>query len=241
MDPSRGRKKAMGEMRLLTKKSLRISGLRGARRWGYRTAALAMAALMGGGLIAAMAAGPALAATPDPPNPTPGATMGVAAPGASSVYLAVTGTDGAAYLGNVITGNLTALGGRLIGGPSVVQTPTGLAVFGRGTDNALWCIHQTAGGTWSRWQSLGGIVTSQPGTAAGVTVGFGPVVALARGTDGALWYRVQGTGGGWSAWRSLGGKLLSGTGPAAVNAEGGLTVAVVGTDHHVWLFGPMGM
>lgn len=72
-----------------------------------------------------------------------------------------------------------------------------------------------------------------------MTAGFGPVVTLARGTDGALWYRVQGTGGGWSGWRSLSGRLLPGTGPAAVTTAGGdLAVAVIGTDHHIWLFSP---
>ena len=54
----------------------------------------------------------------------------------------------------------------------MTQTGAGLAVFG--TDNALWWIHQTTSGTWSSWQSLGGVITSQPGSAAGVTVGFGP-------------------------------------------------------------------
>jgi hypothetical protein len=225
-------------MRLLTKRPLRISGLSGVARWGYRTAGLVMAALMGGSLATALAAGPALARTP---GPAPGVTMGAAAPRASSVSLAYAGTDGAVYLRNEVTGSVTGLGGRLTGGPAVTQTGAGLAVFGRGTDNALWWIHQTTSGTWSSWQSLGGVITSQPGAAAGVTVGFGPLVALARGADGALWYRVQGTGGGWSAWRSLGGTLLSGTGPAAVNADGGLAVAVTGIDHHVWLFGPMGM
>jgi len=144
------------------------------------------------------------------------------------------------YLRNEVNGSVAALGGRLIGGPAVVQTATGLAVFGRGTDNALWWIHQVAGGKWSSWQSLGGVITSQPG-AAGVTAGSGPAVALARGADGALWFRMQGSGG-WSAWQSFGGRLLAGTGPAAVNTQaGGLVVAVTGTDHHVWLFGPMGM
>lgn len=225
-------------MRLLKKKLLkllRISSLSGTR--SYRRAGLVMAALMGGSLATAMTASPAVAQAPDP---APGVTMGATAPQASAVFLAYTGTNGAVYLRNEITGAVTGLGGRLIGGPAVVQTGTGLAVFGRGTDNALWWKHQATGGTWSSWQSLGGVITSQPGAAAGATVRFGPLVALARGADGALWYRIQGTGG-WSAWQSLGGRLLAGTGPAAVNADGGLAVAVTGTDHHVWLFGPMGM
>jgi hypothetical protein len=225
-------------MPLLTK-PLRASGASGARRRGYRTAGLVTAVLMGGSLAAAAAAGPALAATP---GPAPGVTMSAAAPQPSSVFLAYTGTDGAVYLRDEVSGSVTGLGGRLAGGPAVVQAGTGLAVFGRGKDNALWWTRQGAGGAWSGWQSLGGVLTSQPGAAAGVTLGFGPVVVLARGTDGALWYRVQGSGGGWSAWRSLGGGLLPGTGPAAVDAEdGSLAVAVTGTDHHVWLFTPTGM
>ena len=225
-------------MRLFTMKPLRISGPAGARRFGYRTAGLVMAVLMGGSVATAMAARPALAQTP---NPAPGVTMGAAAPRASSVFLAYTGTNGAVFLRNEVTGTVTGLGGRLTGGPAVVQAATGLAVFGRGTDNALWWTHQATGGTWSRWQSLGGVITSQPAAAAGATVRFGALAALARGTDGALWYRIQGQGGDWSAWRSLGGRLLAGTGPAAVNADGGLVVAITGTNHHVWLFGPMGM
>src|SRR5208282_3921458 len=120
---------------------------------------------------------------------------------------------------------VTGLGGRLIGGPAVVQTPTGLAVFGRGTDNALWWTHQVTGLVWSSWQSLGGVITSAPAAAAGATVGSGPLVALARGSNGALWARVQATNGTWSGWHSLGGVLLSGTGPAAVTALGNLVIA----------------
>ena len=142
-----------------------------------------MAALIGGSLAAAMPTGPALAQAP---NPAPGVTMGATAPRASAVFLAYTGTNGAVYLRNEVTGSVTGLGGRLTGGPAVVQTGTGLAVFGRGTDNALWWIRQATGGTWSSWQSLGGVITSEPAAAAGATVRFGPLAALARGTDGAL-------------------------------------------------------
>jgi hypothetical protein len=198
--------------------------------------ALAMAVLTGGTLATALAASPALAQAP---GPAPGINLGAAAPAASSVYMAYAATNGAAYLKNEITGSVTALGGRLIGGPEVAQTAAGLSVFGRGTDNALWWTHQTTGGKWSSWQSLGGVITAKPGVTS-MTAGSGPVLATVRGADGALWFRAQGSGG-WSAWKSFGGKLLPGTGPAAVNADGGFAVAVTGTDHHVWLFGPMGM
>jgi hypothetical protein len=225
-------------------KSLRIPGPPSARRWIYRAAALVAAVLTAGSL-----AGPAGATTgsgsgsalAQAPNPAAGVTMGAAAPSASSVLLAYTGTDGAVYLRNVTNGVVTGLGGRLIGGPAVVQTPTGLAVFGRGTDNALWWTHQVTSLVWSSWQSLGGVITSAPAAAAGATVGSGPLVALARGSNGALWARVQATNGTWSGWHSLGGVLLSGTGPAAVTALGNLVIAVTGTNHHVWLYGPLGM
>jgi hypothetical protein len=215
-------------------KSLRIPG---ARRRAYRTAGLAATVLTGGSLAVALAAGPALAATP---NPAPGVTMGAAATGASSVYLGYTGTNKAVYLRNVITGSVTGLGGQLIGGPAVVETSTGLAVFGRGTNSALWWTHQVSG-RWSSWQSLGGVITSQPAAAAGVAVSFGPLVALARGANRALWYRVRAASGSWSAWHSAGGVLLPGTGPAAATSLGNLVVAVIGTNHRVWLFGPLGM
>ena len=219
-------------------KSLRIPSLPSAGRRAYRAAALVAAVLIGGSLAAVAGAGPALARTPDP---APGVTMGAAAPSASSVLLAYTGTDGAVYLRNVASGVVTGLGGRLVGGPAVVQTPTGLAVFGRGTDNALWWTHQVTGLVWSSWQSLGGVITSQPAAAAGATAGSGPLVALARGTNGALWTRVRAANGTWSGWHSLGGVLLPGTGPAAVTALGNVVIAVTGTNHHVWLYGPLGM
>ena len=115
---------------------------------------------MAGSLATAMAASPALAQAL---NPAPGVTMGAAAPRASSVFLAYAGTDGAVYLRNEVNGSVTGLGGRLIGGPAVAQTAAGLAAFGRGTDNALWWSRQTTSGSWSSWQSLGGVITSQPG------------------------------------------------------------------------------
>jgi len=122
-------------MRLLRMRPRRASGVAGPGGRGYRAAGLVMAVLTGGSLATALAASPALARTP---GPAPGVTMGAAAPGASSVFLGWTGTDGAVYLRNVVTGGVTGLGGRLIGGPAVAQAAAGLAVFGRGTDNLPW-------------------------------------------------------------------------------------------------------
>ncbi len=208
-----------------------------------RATALVTAMLVGGGVVTALA-GPASAATP---GPLPGATPSAAQAG-STEYLAYTGTDHHVYLRNVTNRSqpAVALGGRLIGGPGLAFTPPGLlgtnsllAVFGRGTDNALWWRHQTGSG-WSAWQSLGGVITSRPtatgavaasGTGAGP---FGPFGVFARGTDGKVWYRTLGTSG-WSKWATSGGRLLPGTGPGADGA-GILELAVAGIDHHVWLF-----
>jgi hypothetical protein len=139
----------------------------------------------------------------------------------------------------------TGLGGHLIGGPGVVLVPPGvlapsqasdeLAVFGRGTDNALWWTHQTASG-WIRWQSLGGVLTSKPGAATSEFGDHGKLVVFARGTDSQIWYRSLGANG-WNAWKAMGGNLLPGTGPAAAYDDNvHLIVAAVGIDKAVWLF-----
>ncbi len=186
------------------------------------------------------------------PGPAPGVTPGVAlfTPADSanvSLYLAYTAADGAVYVRNVLAPlqPTVALGGHLIGGPAVVLTPpsvlsaqqtsTELAVFGRGPDNALWWIHQTPSG-WTRWQCLGGNLSSKPAAVATSFGGdHGKLAVFARGTDGAIWYRGRGTRG-WAPWARLGGHLLPGTAPAAVyDGNGHLVVAAVGTDRHVWL------
>jgi len=136
-------------------------------------------------------------------------------------------------------------GGRLIGGPSVVLVPPGvlsssqtsqeLAVFGRGTDNALWWTHQTASG-WTGWQSLGGILTSKPSAAASLSGDHGKLAVFVRGNGGQIWYRSLGTSS-WNAWTYLSGELLAGTGPSATyDNNGHLIVAAVGTAKDVYLW-----
>ena len=71
-------------------KSLRVPGLPGARRWTYRAAALVAAVLVGGGWPR-----PRARRWPQRQTRRQGVTMGAAAPAASSVYLAYSGTDGA--------------------------------------------------------------------------------------------------------------------------------------------------
>jgi acylphosphatase len=84
---------------------------------------------------------------------------------------------------------------------------------------------------WSSWNSLGGVITSDPIVSHDAD---GRLEVFARGTDGAVWHIWQTSpGGGWSGWASLGGVVTS---LCAVyqNADGRLEVFARGTDDAVW-------
>jgi hypothetical protein len=138
-----------------------------------------------------------------------------------------------------------SLGGKLIGGPAAVSIPygtlpiSGLAVFGRGTDNRLWWRHSSPDG-WSGWAPLGGALTSKPVVHIGGALAPDALTVFVRGTNGAVYGRaLHGTPDTgqlvWEPWVSLGGKLLPGTAPASAGNASGLFVAAVGTDHAVWV------
>ncbi len=219
---------------------------RAGREWhlpGRRTFAGLVAATSCGTLALALTAGPAGAQT-SPVPPQPGATLGVAGEGNERLDMFYTGTDRQVWMVHMspMGQNVPApLGGRLIGGPAAVWVQPGglsstamLVVFGRGTDNALWWIHQTASG-WSRWASLGGVLTSTPTAAAEPSQGSFLLVE-ARGSNGAVWNRtLQGPRRIWEPWNSIGGRLLPGTAPALAINGGGLFAAAVGTDRAVWV------
>jgi hypothetical protein len=138
----------------------------------------------------------------------------VPGPGPNVFYFA-RGIDNAIWRRTEFAGSWTSLGGLATSGPGVAHTsgtpgdsspPIGrIDLFVRGSDGALW--HRTMYGSgpsnlWTRWASLGGIITSDP---AAVSTGnphndtFELTVA-ARGTDGALWTRhVTGTQE-WGPW-----------------------------------------
>jgi hypothetical protein len=73
-----------------------------------------------------------------------------------------------------------------------------LDVFARGRDDACWYRRlDPARGGWQPWETLGGVLTSDPAATA-LTSGVPAVVV--RGTDGALywqWYRAAGDQSGW--------------------------------------------
>ena len=99
--------------------------------------------------------------------------------------------------------------------------------FIRGQDKALW--HKWWDGSWSGWESLGGILTSGPASAS-----WGPnrLDVFVRGTNAALWHKSW-AGAGWSAWQSLGGVLTSD--PGAVSwGPNRIDVFVRGTNQALW-------
>jgi hypothetical protein len=103
-----------------------------------------------------------------------------------------------------------------------------LDVFERGLDNALWHRWYDAG-TWSAWESLGGVLSADP---AAVSWSSGRIDVFVRGGDAALWHRWYGATG-WSPWESLGGVLADGPTVAAWSV-GRLDVFVRGTDAALW-------
>jgi acylphosphatase len=116
-----------------------------------------------------------------------------------------------------------------------------LEVFGIGTDHALWHDWQVkAGGTWSGWNSLGGVLTSDPTLGRNAD---GRLEAFVRGTDDALWHNWQtSAGGGWSGWASLGGAIISDP-FVSENRDGRLEAFARGTDNalwHIWQVTPGG-
>ncbi len=202
-------------------------------------------AMVTGASVLAVASPGSAASTAAAPGPQPGVTMSAAAASASAVYLAYTGTDHRVYLRNAAAPAQApvALGGQLVGGPALAVVPAGvlatgqvLAVFGRGTDNALWWRHQTASG-WTSWQSLGGVITSNPGVTVGGSFPLGRLNVLAAGTTGGIWYRVWGTTS-WGPWTAFSGpNVLPGSGPSG--SPSGQFV-MTGANQHVWLFGRTG-
>jgi hypothetical protein len=107
-----------------------------------------------------------------------------------------------------------------------------LEVFAQGRDDdALYHKWQlTPGGSWSGWESLGGVLTSSPDVAR---YADGRLVVFVKGTDNAVWLKWQLTpGGSWSGWYTLGGVVHDLH--VATNANGSLVVFALGSDDALW-------
>ena len=157
-----------------------------------------------------------------------------------SALLAVTGSDGQLWA-RQDAGPYTALGGRLIGAPTVVAVPGASGTvptplyLGIGTDHNVY-VRTTS----QPWQALsatpaycldavGAAVTGTPGTLT-LTVGC-------EGGDSALYYAqgpLPSTGlPAVTTWTSLGGALSAG--PAVVVIGGRVTFFVTGSNGTVWV------
>ena len=85
------------------------------------------------------------------------------------------------------------------------------------------------GRRWSRWESLGGVLTTSPAAAS-----WQPnrLDVFAGGSDNSLWH-IWWDGSRWSSWESLGGNLTSG--PAAVSwGPNRIDVFARGRDNTLW-------
>lgn len=199
-------------------------------------------------LLASTASAAPVAAATVVPAPQAGLTPGADSFASGEKFCACTidmfytGTDGSVVSQDVSAGTPVNapddLGGRLVTGPGPLFVPSGVlpaageAVFGEGTDGALWWTDPSAGQPWA---SLGGNITSKPSVITeGVGGVLGGITAFARGTDQAVWYTAR-TSRGWQAWTKLGGQLYPGTAPAAVYVGGTAYVVAVGADQQLYV------
>jgi len=162
---------------------------------------------------------------------------------AGKIDVFVRGTDGALWSratanGGTSWSNWYKIGGQLLAGTGPAAYEWGdarIGVFVTGTNRALYHIWYDASGPWSRWQNLGGALTSSP---AATSPASGVIDVSVRGGDGAVWWdHYNGTWSGWSTplGGSLGGLTPVNSAPAACSwGAGRLDVFVQGIDGALW-------
>jgi Papain family cysteine protease len=131
------------------------------------------------------------------------------------------------------------LGGVLISNLAVGKNKDGrLEVFGRGTDNAIWHMWQTAPNNgWSGWASLGGNFTGDPVVASNAD---GRLEVFCRDNTNTLkhiWQLLPNSG--WGAWQALG--TITGNPAVGKNRDGRLEVFarnINGLLTHIWQVAP---
>lgn len=130
---------------------------------------------------------------------------------------------------------------QVVGRVAVARNRTGtVEVFARAADDhSLLHTWQTvpAAGPWSGWQSLQGILTSDPTV---VSNEDGRLEVFVRGTGNTLYHRWQTVpaSGPWSDWHSLNGNSnITSAAAVAMNSDGRLEVFARGFNnalYHVW-------
>jgi hypothetical protein len=157
----------------------------------------------------------------------------VALDAADAPHAFVVGTDGALYHAPP-GGFLERLGGESLRREPVAVVRDGdgrLAVFARGTDDALYATGEnTPGGTWSAWVP---IATELAGPPDAIKDADGRLEVFARGSDGAVWHAAQTATGGWTGWLSLGGSV-AGEPAAILDHNERIVLFARGKDGDLW-------
>ena len=195
-------------------------------RWRWRLTAGVVTSLAAVGLATASVT----AASAAPLPPASGISPAVVAGGTGPAYF-YTAANGTVWT-KTETGTATQVStGTVIGAVSGMYNGSRIALFGEGTNHALWYTIGI-GSSWSGWVSLGGTITAQPGA---VYQGSANNYAVfTRGSNGAVWARDH-TAAGWGGWHSEGGNLLSGTGPSAAYLGSITYVLATGTNKQLYL------
>ncbi len=114
--------------------------------------------------------------------------------------------------------------------PSAASRGAGqVSVFLRGQAGDLQ-YSELSGGGFTPWASLGGIISSGPGS-AGRSASITDV--LARGTDNGMYHQAFVVGTGWSGFNALGGALLSAPGVDVRQGGGYIDTYYRGTDNAI--------
>jgi hypothetical protein len=127
----------------------------------------------------------------------------------------------------------TSIGGTILGSPSATpiknahnSVSVDIAVFARGSDNALWVNVLDNTLTWSGWSTLGAPSGGLANTPTAVSRDIGYVDVIASDSNGGVWETSR-TPTGWSGtWRQL---PAAGYTPASPSA-----IATSPTDMHVF-------
>jgi len=126
------------------------------------------------------------------------------------------GGDGEPVQNNEPASFSTKIGGQLLGdmvtNGNYFPLSQPVAVFGHGTDDALWWQTGNGKGKWSGWARIGGEIKYSPSCAS-----FEKAIhCFVIGSDNALWTTQQDKKGGWYPFKKLGG--WTSASPAAVVA-----------------------
>ncbi|MEU3542380.1 hypothetical protein [Streptomyces paromomycinus] len=140
-------------------------------------------------------------------------------------------------------GQVPQTAGRVsVGIPSVVDTGSGMVIFGVDASGGVTHRWQSVpGGAWSGWTGLGRPGSRAVGRPWALVGRYGKLVVFVRGEDGVLWHTWQSEAGEWAPdWVALGGRLASD--PAVVlSPNGALSVFARdagGRVTHTWQRGP---